>query len=74
METRNVDEVLTTRELADRLGVCARTIANWVRQRNLPTTRIGKTLRFCWRHVQRWLDEQTSSGGGPGHDGGVVVG
>jgi len=74
METRNDDLVLTTEQLAKRLNVSPRTVFNWVRQRNLPTTRIGKTLRFCWRHVQRWLDEQTSRGGGPGHDGGVAVG
>jgi excisionase family DNA binding protein len=63
METRN-DEVLTTEQLAERLNVSPRTIFNWMRQRNLPATRIGKTIRFCWRHVQRWLDEQTSRIGG----------
>jgi excisionase family DNA binding protein len=73
METRN-DEVLTVKQLSQRLAISERTVANWIRQRGLPVVRIGKSVRFVWAHVRAWLDEQTSRGGGNPGCGGVVVG
>jgi excisionase family DNA binding protein len=73
METRNVDEVLTVRELARRLRVSERTLFTWTKQRGLPVVRVGKTLRFLWAHVREWLDSQTNNGGGNPGCGGVAT-
>jgi excisionase family DNA binding protein len=58
------DEVLTVKQLSQRLAISERTVANWIRQRGLPVVRVGKSLRFVWADVREWLGQQTSRSSG----------
>ena len=40
--TNTTAPLLTCREVADRLGVCERTIANWIRAGELPACKFGQ--------------------------------
>jgi excisionase family DNA binding protein len=53
-------ELLTTGQVAERLGVSARTVASWVRDNKLVPTVItmGGHSRFVWEDVERQLREQ----------------
>lgn len=52
--------LLTTRDVAARLGVHPKTVQQWVSSGRLhPTLRLpGGALRFLWTDVRRQLDEQ----------------
>ena len=56
-------ELLTTGQVAERIGVSARTVASWVRAgKLLPTyVTLGGHARFDWVEVQRQLHEQRQS-------------
>lgn len=42
---------ITTRELADHLGVVPRTVQRWCRARSVPHMRYGRTIRFMPHQV-----------------------
>lgn len=44
-------DVLTTDQLAERLGLTAVTIRNWAKDRTLPGVLVGKEWRFWWPQV-----------------------
>lgn len=49
-------EFLTAEQLADRLGVCTRSIKTMVSRDGLPTHLLGPRLvRFLWSEVEEWL-------------------
>jgi excisionase family DNA binding protein len=50
------DRPLTTEEVAEMLGVCARTVTNLVRDRGLPARRVGRSLRFFRGDVLAWME------------------
>jgi excisionase family DNA binding protein len=53
------ERFLTTREVAERLGVHAKTVLRYVRTSGLPVCRLpGNDLRFAWPEVSRWLTER----------------
>lgn len=48
-ELRNADaeeKILTRREVLKELGICSKTLTNWVRESKIPYTRIGRRLYF----------------------------
>ena len=51
------DEVLTRAAVAQFLHVSTRTVANWIRTRGLPASRIGVEWRFRRSEVVRWVGE-----------------
>lgn len=58
----------TRQEVAEYLGVPARTLAQWAHWRTGPAyIRVGRYARYRWTDVERWLEAQTtaaSRGGG----------
>jgi predicted DNA-binding transcriptional regulator AlpA len=57
-------QILTLRELAERLKVSERWVYEKSRRRYLnpfPTIRIGRYLRFDWVEVSAWLRQQSGS-------------
>lgn len=49
------DRLLTTRELAETLGVTAKTVLRWTAALGLPGYRIGRALRYREGEVGAWL-------------------
>ena len=47
--------LLTTDELAKRLGVSRQTIYTWRKEYNLPHVKLVRAIRFDWDAVQEWL-------------------
>ena len=52
----SVDRLLKTREVAEVLGVSARTVARWIRLGVLPARRVGRTWRVRWGDVVAMLE------------------
>jgi len=52
----------TPQELADLLGVKLSTIYNWSHIKFLPTTKIGKVIRFRKEAIDKWLLKRESNG------------
>lgn len=57
----STNELLTKRELAERLKLCTRSVENLVRQRKITCIKIGKSVRFDWLHVMEELKEANNS-------------
>jgi excisionase family DNA binding protein len=54
-----MDEYLSTEELAERLGLSARTLEGWrVAGTGPPYTKIGHRVRYAVADVVAWLAEQ----------------
>jgi len=52
----------TPQELADLLGVKVSTIYNWSHIKFLPTTKIGKVIRFRKDAIDKWLLKREGKG------------
>ncbi len=58
-ESTAPERLLTSRELADLLGVHVKTVLRYVRVARLPACRLpGGDLRFVWSDVSVWLGER----------------
>ncbi|MCJ8347186.1 helix-turn-helix domain-containing protein [bacterium] len=55
-------ELLTTKELMDLLKVKRNTIYQLRKDENLPTIKIGRTIRFDKKKIFTWLQEREVSG------------
>lgn len=62
-------ELLTARQVADRLGVTAETVLRWTRAGDLPAIRLPGTVRGRLRYrpddVAAWIDEHATAGPAP---------
>jgi excisionase family DNA binding protein len=59
-----VSGLLTTREVAEELGVTPETVLAWTRERGLPAIRLtSRAIRFRPAEVEAWLvDRETANG------------
>lgn len=58
--TTATDKLLTAKETAELLGVRVQTLAAWrLEARELPYTRVGRSIRYRLSAVQEYLDKQT---------------
>jgi len=46
--------------VAKSLGVCEKTIRNWMRNHGLPGKKVGGALRFDLHEVGRWFNDWTN--------------
>jgi excisionase family DNA binding protein len=54
--------LLTARQVAERLGVSSETVLRWTRQGRLPGYRIGgRALRFCEHEIDAWLEAHATT-------------
>ena len=57
--------LLTTRQAADRIGVCTETVLRWVRRGELPAIRLPSgALRFLEPWLDEWLTVRATPGRG----------
>jgi excisionase family DNA binding protein len=49
---------LRPREVAERLGVCDKTVQTWVKHEGFPTVKIGNTVVHPITPVRRWLADR----------------
>jgi excisionase family DNA binding protein len=53
--------LLTTRDVAQILGVCPETVLRWIDTRGLPARRLtNRAIRFREDEVEAWLDEHAT--------------
>jgi excisionase family DNA binding protein len=57
-----LEKLLTTKEVAELLGVPYRTILDWRPDQRPPAARIGKHLRFRPSDVDSWIENKMASG------------
>ena len=59
----NMDKLLTPREVADRIQLDSRTLANWRASgaETLPYLKIGGRIRYAPEDVETWLDSKRAS-------------
>jgi excisionase family DNA binding protein len=57
-------EILTLEEVATYLRLKPQTIYKWAQEGRIPAAKLGKEWRFRRSVLDRWLDEQMSSGNG----------
>lgn len=56
------DRLLTTREVADRLGVIPETVLRWIETRGLPAIRLtSRALRYDEAALDTWIAERTTA-------------
>lgn len=58
-----MEKLLSTKEVADLLGVPYRTLLDWRPDERPPAARLGKHLRFRPSDIERWLEEKRRDGG-----------
>ncbi len=59
--TEQLRPFLTTRELAQQLGVNARTICLWAEFGEIPAFRVGRQWRFRRYEMETWLSKKRNS-------------
>ena len=57
-------EILTLEEVAAWLRLKPQTIYKWAQEGRIPAAKLGKEWRFKRSVLDKWLDEQMSSGNG----------
>lgn len=57
------DRLLTTRQVAERLGVSAETVLRWVETRGLPARRLtSRAIRYIDVEVDAWVEAHATAG------------
>lgn len=51
----SLNDLLSTSEVAGKLGISKYTLYNWVRDRKIPHIRVGQDLKFDPTDLQTWL-------------------
>ena len=60
-----MSRLLTTREMADMLGVSTETVLRWTRRHELPAIRLpGGAIRFREAEVEAWLEQRATTARG----------
>jgi len=56
-EVMKMDNILTTKELCEKLKFSRVTISNW-RKQGMPCIKVNRAVRFNEIEVMKWLNEQ----------------
>ena len=56
--------VLNIKEVADYLGIHASTVYKYAQQGKIPAFKIGSDWRFSKKHIDKWIDEKSSTNEG----------
>ena len=52
------DRLMTVAETAEYLNCNQQSLRKWVREKRIPSIRIGKCIRFRESSLKRWIDKQ----------------
>jgi putative molybdopterin biosynthesis protein len=55
------EEFLTVEEIAKRLKIKEFTVRDWIRKKELPAYRIGKTYRVLLKDYEEWLKKRRTT-------------
>lgn len=58
---RKAKEYLSTREIAEMLGVHVRTVGNWIRRGDLMAVRLGRSYRVSKQDLDAFLQERRTN-------------
>lgn len=53
-----MDKLLNTKEVADLLGVCHRTVLNYIHREALPAVRFKKEWRIRESTLKKWIEKK----------------
>ena len=56
------EQLLTPKELAEKLGVKTSTIYHWSHIGFIPRVKLGNLLRFKWSSITKWLENIEETG------------
>jgi predicted DNA-binding transcriptional regulator AlpA len=56
VETEVSLELLTKKQLVEKLGISPRTLDGWMASRKIPVIKVGGIIRFNWSRVREALD------------------
>ena len=62
------DRYLTVLEVAEEMNVSDQTVYNWIDQKKLPATKIGRALRIRRSDLERLIDAYSTIAPGAGED------
>ena len=60
--TSEPPRLMTYKGVSERLGLTVRTIQNLVKNEGLPAIRIGHSVRFDPRALEKWLADRSKQG------------
>lgn len=52
-------QLLTIKQLSEKLSVPVSTLYQWVNEQKIPVVRLPNGLRFDEKKIQSWVDERT---------------
>lgn len=53
------DRLYNLKEISEYLGLSESCIYTWVNQRQIPFIKLGRSLKFRFKDIERWIDENT---------------
>jgi excisionase family DNA binding protein len=60
--TTTMNQLLTSEEVAARLGVKLSTVRQWVHERYIPHVKLGRSVRFDPRVIEEWVKKCSKEG------------
>lgn len=57
-----MNRLLSASEVADRLGIAESTVYEWMRERRMPCTKIGRRRMVSEVALDRWIEQNTDYG------------
>jgi len=57
-----MENLLTAKHIADKLGVKCSTVYQWVHMGFMPHLRIGKCIRFNENDIEKWISRRKAEG------------
>jgi excisionase family DNA binding protein len=54
-----IPQLLNVKELAARLGLAEYTVYEWVSEKRIPYTKVGRRTMFDPAEIARWLEQHT---------------
>jgi excisionase family DNA binding protein len=57
-----MDQLLTPKQIAEKLGVKLSTLYNWTHIGFIPHTKLGGLLRFREKDIELWIQKRSQAG------------